>query len=121
MAINKTLNYLLAKRSESLLCFSDSVSTLSTYLKGAGGQSGDGFPLPKNGRIFRVDCWDGSQLVSASGNVAVSQEQRISVYANYVLTAFDVEIHVNGVSTTLKATGAGSNTNLYVTVHLQMM
>ncbi len=121
MAINKTLNYLMAKRAETLLCFSASVTTLSTYLNGSGGQAGDGFPTPKNCRLYRLDCWDGSQLVSATGNVPASQGDRISVYATYNGLSFDVEVRVNGISTTLIALGANANATLYATVHLQMI
>ena len=92
MSINKTLNYLLAKRSEVLLNFSAQVTTFSTYLKGSGGEAGDGFPMPKNARIYRIDCWDGSLLSSNTGNVSVNQGDRISVYATINAGNFDVSV-----------------------------
>ena len=121
MSINKTLNYLLAKRSDVMLNFSAQVTTSSTYLKGAGGEAGDGFPLPKNARIYRIDCWDGVLLSSSTGNVSVSQGDRISVYATINAGVFDVCVRVNGVNTALLAVGLAANSTLMVTVHLKMI
>ena len=73
MSVNQTLNYMLAKQAELLLGFSGQVTTLSTYLKGSGGEAGDGFPLPGDARIYRIDCWDGLNLVSGTGNVSAGQ------------------------------------------------
>jgi len=121
MSINKTLNYLLAKRADILLCFSAQVTTSSTYLKGSGGEAGDGFPLPRAARIYRIDCWDGTVLVSSSGNITVSQGERLSVYAVASGGNFNVTLRINGINTTLAANGAGMNTTLWVTVHLQFI
>ncbi|MDP8239254.1 MAG: hypothetical protein P9X24_09195 [Candidatus Hatepunaea meridiana] len=121
MSINKTLNYMLAKQAEVLLNFSGQVTMSSTYLKGAGGELGDGFPLPKNARIYRIDCWDGTSLVSDSGDVAANQGDRLSVYANQNAGVFDVYVQINGVNSSLVATGAVNNTTLMVTVHLKLI
>jgi len=118
--INNTLAYLLARRREMLLCFSGAVTTTATYLKGAGGEAGDGLPLPRAGRILRIDCWDGSNLVSASGNVSVAQGQRVSVHATPSGGAFNVTLRLNGVATTLSASGAGQNATLFVTALVQL-
>ena len=121
MAINRTLNYLLAKQSEVLLCFSAQVVTTSIHLKGSGGESGDGFPLPKNARIYRIDCWDGTNLVSDTGNVTINQGQRVSVYAVYNAGNFDVKVRVNGVNSELSAAGLLANATLMATVHLKLI
>ena len=121
MAINKTLNYLLAKQSEVLLCFSAQVATTSIYLKGSGGEAGDGFPLPRNARIYRIDCWDGTSLVSDTGNVSVNQGQRVSVYAAYNAGSYDVKVRVNGADSALVASGLLANSTLMATVHLKMI
>jgi len=104
-----------------LLCFSDAVTTSSTYLKGAGGQGGDGFPLPQNARIYRIDCWDGSGILSGSGNIAAAQGDRISLYAQVNGGNFDVYVRINGVNSTLVAAGLSQNSSLYATVHIQLI
>lgn len=120
MSLNNTLSYLLSKRQEMLLCFSDAVTTASTYLKGAGGQAGDGFPLPYDARIYRVDCWDGSGVQSGSGNISASQGDRVSLYAQANGSNFDVYVRINGINTTLVAAGLAQNTTLYATAHIQL-
>lgn len=121
MSINKTLNYLFAQRSNVLICFSGAVTTSTVDLKCAGGESGDGLPLPSAARIYRVDCWDGTTLVSDTDNVKAEQGERISVRAVASGGAFDVTVRLNGNSTTLVASGALQNATLMVTVHLRLI
>lgn len=121
MSINNTLNYLLAKQSDVMLCFSDQVTTSSTYLKGAGGQAGDGFPLPRDARLYRIDCWDGSVLVSDTDNIEISQGDRISVYATANGGVMDVKVRINGSDTALVAAGCLQNATLMVTIHLNLI
>jgi len=118
--INQTLNYLLARRREMLICFSGAVTTAATYLKGGGGEAGDGLPLPRAGRILRIYCWDGTNLVSGTGNVSVTQGQRLSVHATPSGGNFNLTVRVNGAATALMATGAGQNSTLFVTVLVQL-
>ena len=121
MSINRVLNYLLAGQSEILLGFSGQVTTSSTYLKGPGGEAGDGFPLPGAARIYRIDCWDGVLLSSALGKVSASAGDRLSVYANINSGNFDVYVRINGGNSTLVATGVSANSTLMVTVHLKLI
>ena len=121
MTINHTLNYLLARRHETLICFSAAVTTGSQYLNGPGGQPGDGLPLPKAALVTRIDCWDGANLKSATGLISVAAGGRLSVYAAASGGLFDVKLRVNGVDTTLAAVGAGVNTTLFVAVHLTLL
>ncbi len=118
MSINETLNYLLAKRSEVVLCFSGTVVNITIDLKGAGGESGSGFPLPRAARLLRVDCWDGTSLVSDTGNESASQGDLVSVKAVANGAVFDVTVQLNGADTNLVAAGADQNTSLMVTVYL---
>ncbi len=121
MSINKTLNYLLTQKQETLICFSAQVTTVSTYLKGSGGEAGDGFPMPQKARIYRIDGWDGSNLKSKSDNVVFNQGERLSVYATASGLNFDVEVRNNGVGTALVASGTNQNCTLWVTVHLKLI
>jgi hypothetical protein len=119
MAINQTLNYLLAKRSDALLCFGDSLTTSSAYLKCASGVAGDGLPMPRAGRVIRVDCWDGANLESGSGSISFSQGDRLSVYAVASGANFNVTVRVNGVNSTLAANGAAQNSTLQVVLYVR--
>ena len=119
MAINQTLNYLLAKRADAILCFGATVTTASTYLNGAGGVAGDGLPMPRAGRVIRVDCWDGALLKSSTGSIAFSQKDRLSVYANASGANFNATVRLNGVDSTLAANGAAQNTDLQVVLHVR--
>jgi len=121
MSINKTLNYLLTQKQETLICFSAQVTTASTYLKGPGGEAGDGFPMPRKARVYRIDCWDGSSLISKSDNVLFNAGERLSIYATTTGLNFDVAVFNNGVSTALVASGTNQNCTLWVTVHLKLL
>jgi len=121
MSINRTLNYLLAKRAEGMICFSAQVTTSSTYLKGPGGEAGDGFPLPRGARIYRIDCWDGTVLTSDTGNESASQGDRLSVYAAYGSGSFTVTVRINGVDTSIKVTSISSGVTLMVTVYFKLI
>lgn len=120
MSINETLNYLLATRHVILLNFSAQVSTSSVYLKSAGGEAGDGLPLPRDAALCRIDCWDGLQVVSSQGNISAVQGDRVSVYAEAAAGSFNVKVRLNGVDTTLTADGVNANATLWATVYLQL-
>ena len=121
MSINNALNYLLNQRHECLFAFSAPVTTLSTYLNGPGGVAGDGFPMAGAARIYRIDCWDGSNLVSGTENIKFSQGERLSVYATASGLNFNVSVRKNGIDTLLVANGTAQNCSLYVTVHLKLL
>lgn len=119
MSINNTLNYLQSKRSEIMLTFSAAVSSTSAYLKGGGGESGDGFPLPKDAFLCSLHCWDGSNLQTKAECVEVDQGDRLSVYATVSGTSFDVKVQVNGVASSLMVSGVAQSTILYATLVLK--
>ncbi len=121
MSINQTLNYLSSRRCEALVCFSGTVTTTTVDLKGAGGEPGDGWALPRAARIHRIDCWDGGSLKSGTGNVSAAQGDRIGVRAVASDGAFDVKLLLNGSLSGLAATGAAKNSSLKVTVHITLI
>ncbi len=104
-----------------MICFSTQVTTVSTYLKGPGGEAGDGLPLPRDARIYRIDCWDGTVLTSDTGNESASQGDRLSVYAAYSAGSFTVTVRVNGVDTAIEVTGISSGVTLMVTVYFKLI
>ncbi len=121
MTINQTLNNLTAQRSDLILTFGAPVGTASIYLNGGGGVAGDGYPLPKGARAYRIDCWDGASLNSDTDNVLFSQGDRISVYAEVNGGSFDVKVRKNGVSTALVAASVSQSATLLVSVHLKFV
>jgi hypothetical protein len=120
MQINNTLNHLLARRSEVLLPFSGAVTTASTYLKGAGGETGDGFPLPKGGKIVGLNVWDGVTHKSGTDEIVFSAGDRISLYAAYNAPVFTATVRINGVDTTLIASSLAANSTYMAHIHLIM-
>jgi len=101
------------------MLFSAQVTTSSTYLKGGGGEAGDGWPIPKSGKIVGIDVWDGANLHSVTGEVSFSAGDRISVYAASG-TTFSVYVRINGVNTTIVATNIAPNSTLFATLNLIM-
>jgi len=116
MSVNKSLNFLNSKQSIAVFHFSDAVTTISKYLKGAGGVAGDGFALPYDGVILGLQVYDGSTLHSAAGSVQFSAGDRISVYANHSGSNFNVYVRKNGVNTVVLVTGLPESVNLTTTV-----
>jgi len=118
MTINDTLNYLLARRTKIVLPFSAQVTTASTYLKGGGGESGDGTPVPRGGRLIGLQVWDGLALKSASDELALAAGDRVSLYATYGAGTFTVTARINGLDSTLAAGAVGPNTTLFASLEL---
>ncbi len=120
MSVNATLNYLKAEQSITLLCFSDSVTTSSKYLKGAGGIAGDGFPMPTAGSIESIDVYDGNDIYSGVGPVSFAAGDKISVYAMNDLSEFTVYVRRNGVNTSVLTGGISENTDLMAVVAIKL-
>jgi hypothetical protein len=120
MSLNPTLNYLLEKFSVSVLPFSKTVTDESTYMAGAGGCAGDGFPLPTNGVILGLRAWDGSNNKSKSGSVSVSAGDRISIYLEHEESIFTAIVRVNELDTALTVTGLKENTDIYACIYLNL-
>ncbi len=120
MSINNVLNHERTKRKEMILGFSKVVTTTSLYLNGCGGNSGDGHPLPKAGRILSINCWDGTNLVTSTGSISFSAGDRLSVYAAASGGKFDVTARINGVDTALAANALDQSTTLWASVLVQL-
>ncbi len=112
MSINETLNYLKAHQKDQLLLFSAAVGTSSQYLKGSGGEAGDGFPMPADGSLIQLSVWDGANLKSAIGNVEIKAGERLSLWAEYSNGKIEVVARIDGVDTDLKASGLDANATL---------
>ncbi len=119
MSINKTLNYLLARQGDTALGFGATLTTASSYLNGPGGTAGDGFPMPRAGRVTRLDVWDGAVPLVGTDNVSFIAGDRLSVYATAGAGVFDISLRVNGVDTTLVALGAAMNATLYAVIDVK--
>ncbi|KPL07695.1 hypothetical protein AMJ86_03385 [bacterium SM23_57] len=120
MTLNPTLNYLLEKFSISVIPFSKTVSDSSTYLAGAGGCVGDGFPLPAGGEILGIRAYDGNKTEEKSGSVVINANDRISVFAEYVESWFDLTVQVNGEPTSISVQEMAENADLFVCVLIKL-
>ena len=120
MSINPTLNYLKAQQSLVLLCFSDSVTTSSKYLKGPGGIAQDGFPMPAAGTIESIQVYDGTDIEKVEGPLSFNAGDRISVYAVNATSAFTVYVRKNGVNTAVAAEDRAENTDILTTVTIRL-
>ncbi len=118
MAINNTLNQLLARRTPLLLNFSATVTTASTALKCAGGETGQGVPVPSAGKAVGLQVWDGATLQTASGVIDLAAGNRVILYAQYVTSNFTVTLRINGVDTALAAAGVAANSTLTASLHI---
>jgi hypothetical protein len=113
---NTTLNYLYATTPPTVLGFSGVTATSSIQLNGPGGQSGDGFPILRDGFLTGLSVWDGSTWRSDSADVALSAGDRLSIYCQNTGADFTVKIRVNGTSTTVQTTGVPYNSTLMALV-----
>ena len=120
MTLNPTLNYLLEKFSISVFPFSQTVSDSSTYLAGAGGCLGDGYPLPAGGEILSITVYDGNKTEEKSGSVAVDANDRISVYAEYAESTFTVTVRVNDSPTSISVSGLAENADIFACVLVKL-
>jgi len=118
MSLNLTAALLEAQMNPSLLPFSASVTTSSTFLKGAGGIGADGIPLPFPGTVTGLSVWDGSTLRSDSHTVSVSAGDRITLFATYSGGTFTVSVIRNGNFTNVQVSGVPANSTLQASVAL---
>ncbi|MFN3821205.1 MAG: hypothetical protein ACK4OO_02630 [bacterium] len=118
MSINLTLAYHKASLSWQRVYFSGTVTTFPTYLKGAGGEAGDGFPLVKAGQILSLTVWDGTILWEATGAVPFQKGDRLSVRAIPAGGITQIVVTINGIDTQLSLNGVNTNVPLFVTVEM---
>ncbi len=118
MTVNQTLNYLKSRQSLIALCFSDTVTTSSGYLKGAGGVGGDGYPMLYDGQLLGLQVFDGASMHEATGAITFSAGDRLAVYANYYPASgtYNVYVRRNGVNQTILVQNVQPNTNLLASV-----
>lgn len=119
--VNNTHNYLIARAPISTMGFSGVVTTASISLNGPGGQSGNGFPLPRRGYLTGLQVWDGTTLRSDTAEIAFSAGDKISVYCQNNGSDFIVKIRVNASSTILQVSGVSFNTTLFATVEFMLI
>lgn len=116
MSLNLSLNYLRSSQRWHQYHFSGTISTLSTYLKCAGGEAGDGVPLPRKGAIISLSVWDGILLREMTGEWVYQAGDRLSVWGELGPGKARVVVRINGMDTTISIDGAALNTPLFVSV-----
>jgi hypothetical protein len=115
------LGYLFGRAPISTMGFSGAVASSSVHLKGAGGEAGDGFPLPRSGVLTGLQVWDGSTLRFDTDEISCSGGDRLSIFCQNAGTDFNVTVRVNGASTSLQAAGVPYNSTLYVVVEFTLL
>jgi len=117
---NTTLNYLFATRPLCVLGFSGTTATSSVHLAGPGGQSGDGFPMPRDGILTGLRVWDGSSGYHDLGSVSFSAGDRVCVYCQTTGSDFTVKVRLNGISTVLQTPSVPHNSTLFAVVEFTL-
>ncbi|MDD5088953.1 MAG: hypothetical protein PHI18_09180 [bacterium] len=118
--VNPTHNYLLARAPLSTMAFSAQMASASIYLNGPGGQSGDGFPLPRAGVLTAVHVYDGTRVLSDTGEISFTAGARLSVYCQSTGSAFNVRVRLNGSSCGLDVAEVPFNSSLKVVVEFSL-
>ena len=120
MTLNPTLNYLLEKSSIALLAFGGELTTSSMYLAGAGGCSGDGYPMPLGGEILGMRAWDGTNDNDKSDSIPVEPGDRLSVYAEHSGSEYSLILRINGVDTSIAVSGMQENSTVYACAYFSL-
>lgn len=96
MAINATTNYLLAKKSESLLAFARQLTNVTVMLYGPGQLDVSGMPVACAGRLKRLVVFDGTTVGSVDSDVDIDTgDQSLPLTS---LQAFFLKHGVDGVA-----------------------
>ncbi|TKJ41040.1 hypothetical protein CEE37_05075 [candidate division LCP-89 bacterium B3_LCP] len=120
MPLNPTENYLRERRNCTLMNFAEVVTTNNRYLKGPGGYSGDGYPMPAPGKILRLKVYDDTSVQSSSAESSFNAGDRISVIAEYDQPWFDVTVQINGVNSATYCNMVQVNCTLRASVLLRL-
>jgi hypothetical protein len=118
--LNTTLNYLYAHAPLSIIAFSGAIGSSSVNLSGAGGQAGDGYPMPRHGCLTTLRVWDGTTIHSDSAEVPFQAGDRLSIYCQTTGSNFTVKARLNGSSTNLQVTGIPTNCTLYAVLEFAL-
>jgi hypothetical protein len=116
-----TLSYLFARSPISTMGFSGVTASTSVHLNGPGGQAGDGFPLPRDGVLTRLELWDGSTRRFDTDEISFSAGDRLTVYCQNVGASFTVKVRFNGVSTALQIEDVPLNSTLFAVVEFSLL
>lgn len=115
------LAYLFGRSPVSTMCFSGAVTSSSVHLKGAGGEAGDGFPLPKSGVLTGLHVWDGAALRFDTDEIVFTAGDRLAVFCQNTGTDFNVIVRINGSSTALQVSGVPCNCTLFATAEFSLL
>jgi hypothetical protein len=119
--LNITLSHLLARAPLSTMAFSGSVTTASAYLSGPGGLNGDGFPMPRRGRITGLYVWDGTTERVDTEEIGFSTGDRLAVFCQNTGSNYSVRVRLNGSTTTLQVNNVPFNSSLFATVEFVLL
>ena len=115
------LAYLFGRSPVSTMCFSGAVTSSSVHLKGAGGEAGDGFPLPKSGVLTGLLVWDGAVRRYDTDEISFAAGDRLSLYCQSTGSNFTITVRLNGSSTVLQVSGVPYNSSLFAVVEFVLL
>lgn len=113
---NTTHALVMAQNPRSNLAFSAALGTASIYLNGSGGIAGDGFPIPYDGFLTDLNTWDGATNRTDVDEIAISSNDRLSIYAFYTGSDFTIKVYKNGAATDLQVANFPASTNIYACI-----
>ncbi len=120
MAINATTNYLLAKKSESLLAFARQLTNVTVMLYGPGQLDVSGMPVACAGRLKRLVVFDGTTVGSVDSDVDIDTGDQIAVQAQFNNTAFTITVLKNSIATSLSLPEIGGYRPIWATVLIEL-
>lgn len=116
---NQTHAFNLAQMTPCLMCFSKALPASGTvYIEGAGGQSGDGFPVPYSGFLTHLSLYDASTPLyhSDTAEITLTGNQRICLKAIWTGADYSVRVMLNNVNTALVIHSIPANVTILATV-----
>ena len=121
MSLNPTLNYLLAKKTNSMLLFGRQLTNTTVSLYGPGQIDTIGVPIPCTAKLRRLFIYDGVGVQSIGMDVPVYAGELISVEAAFNATVFTITVKKNQVATALSVTGIGGYHSVFAVILIELL
>ncbi len=121
MGFNLTQTWVESRQSIVLLAFSEKVTTVSAPLKGPGGSTINGYPVPMKGRVTGLYVYDGTSVQQTSEVLDLSAGDIVSLSAVFAGGTFRVNLIVNGTTTSLGVSNNLANTDLLASLVMKLV
>ena len=121
MPFNTTTNYLMTKKSISIITFARQLNNVTAMLYGPGQLDTVGVPIPCFGRLKRLTIYDSNTSQSIDAAVDIELGDLISVQAEYVSTSFTISVMKNLTTTELSISGIGGYRAVWATIVVELV